>query len=114
MQYLLWYLIIFLIILLVLYILEFYIPDKKNTLGNSKVYNFISKKFNLNIDKKRVRILSKIIVFANTFILSIPIMMVLFINLNYLEVLGISLLIFTVLILIVYNFIGYVLKKKGW
>ena len=104
MQYLLWYLIIFLIILLVLYILEFYIPDKKNTLGNSKVYNFISKKFNLNMGKKRVRILSKIIVFANTFILSIPIMMVLFVNLNYLEVLGISLLIFTVLILIVYNY----------
>ena len=69
MQYLLWYLIIFLIILLVLYILEFYIPDKKNTLGNSKVYNFISKKFNLNIYKKIVIIFFKIIFFANTFIL---------------------------------------------
>ncbi len=114
MQYLLWYLIIFLIILLVLYILEFYIPDKKNTLGNSKVYNFISKKFNSNMGKHRVTILRYIMVRDNTFILSITIMMVLFVTLNYMEVLGISLLIFTVLILIVYNFIGYILKKKGW
>lgn len=114
MQYLLWYVIILMVIFLVLYIVEFIIPDKKDTLGASKVFNFITKKYNLNMTKKRVRLLSKIIVFVNAIILSIPIMIVLFVELSYLESLGLALLIFVPLILIGYNLIGYLLKKKGW
>lgn len=66
------------------------------------------------MNKKRVRALSKIIAVANTFILSVPIYMVLVLNVEYLLSLVISLLVFIVLILVVYNLIGYILKKKGW
>lgn len=114
MEYILWYIIIFMIIFLVLYIWDFYMPSRKDTLGDSKVFKFITKKYNLNMDKKRVRTLAKIIVTANSFILSIPMTLVLFIKLNYFESLGISLVIFIALILIIYNLIGYCLKKKGW
>lgn len=114
MQYLLWYVIILMVIFLVLYIVEFIIPDKKDTLGSSKVFNFITKKYNLSMTKKRVRLLSKIIVFVNAIILSIPMMIVLFVDLPYMSALGLSLIIFIPLILIGYNLIGYLLKKKGW
>lgn len=114
MQYILWYFIITMILFLVLYIVEFIIPDKKDSLGSTKVFNFITKKYNLNMNKKRVRLLSKLIVIANTFILSIPMMIVLFIDLSYIMALLISLVIFIPLILIVYNLIGFMLKKKGW
>lgn len=102
------------VIFLILYVVEFIIPDKKGTLGESKVFYFITRKYNLDMNKKRVRLLSKIIVIGNTFILSIPIMIVLFINLEYLVALGLAFIIFIPLILIVYNLIGYILKKKGW
>lgn len=114
MQYLLWYVIIFMVILLVLYIVEFHIPNAKEMLGCSKVFRFITKKYDLSMNKSRVRVLSKVIVVANAFILSIPMMLVLFVKLSYFEAIGISLVIFIALILGIYNLIGYMLKKKGW
>lgn len=114
MQYILWYVILLMLIFLVLYIVEFIIPDKKDTLGSSKVFNFITKKYNLQMTKKRVRLLSKIIVVVNAFIISIPVMIVLFIDLSYVEALLIALIIFVPLILISYNLVGIFLKKKGW
>lgn len=114
MQYILWYVILLMLIFLVLYIVEFIIPDKKDTLGSSKVFNFITKKYNLQMTKNRVRLLSKIIVVVNAFIISIPVMIVLFIDLSYVEALLIALIIFVPLILISYNLVGIFLKKKGW
>ncbi|MCH5167326.1 MAG: hypothetical protein J1F35_05475 [Erysipelotrichales bacterium] len=114
MEYLLSYIIIFLVILSVLYIFEYSIKDKNESLGLQKSFRFIKKKYDLKTDKLRTRKLSKIIVIANTFILSIPIYIVMYCNLGYFQVLGISFLIFIVLILIIYNLIGYILKKKGW
>lgn len=114
MEYILWYIIIFMIIFLVLFIWDFYIPSRKDTLGASKVHKFITRKYNLSMDKKRVRTLAKIIVLSNSFIISIPMTLILFINFNYFASLGISFIIFIILILIIYNLIGYCLKKKGW
>ncbi len=114
MQYLFWYVIIFMIILLALYVVEFYIPLRKEILGCSKVFRFITKKYDLSMNKNRVRTLSKLIVVANSFILSIPMTIVLFVKLSYFEAIGISLVIFIALILGIYNLIGYILKKKGW
>lgn len=114
MRYLLGYIILLLIIFIIVYVLTFMLKDKKNELGLSKSFRFITKKYDLKMDKRRVRTLSKIIAVANTFILSIPLYMVLVLNINYILSLAISLVIFIVLILIVYNLIGYILKKKGW
>lgn len=114
MEYLLWYIIIFLIIFIIYYLFDFRVKEKKDNLGLSKSFYFITKKYALNMDKKRVRTLSKILVLANSFIISIPIFLVIFNEINYFVILIISFFIFIVLILIVYNLIGYILKKKGW
>ena len=114
MKYLLWYIILFLIIFVVLYIFDFVIKDKKDNLGLSKGFRYITKKYNLNMDKSRVRILAKIIVLANAFILSIPMYVVFVFDLNYFAILGISFIIFIILFITIYNLIGCILKKKGW
>ena len=114
MEYLLSYIIIFLVILCVLYIFEYSIKDKNESLELQKSFRFIKKKYNLKMDKIKTKKLSKIIVIANAFILSIPIYIVMYCNLGYLQVLGISFLIFIVLMLFIYNLIGFILKKKGW
>lgn len=114
MRYLLGYIILLLIIFIIVYILTFVLKARKDELGLSKSFRFITKKYDLKMDRKRVRTLSKIIAVANTFILSVPIYMVLVINMKYMLSLFISLVVFIVLILVVYNIIGYILKKKGW
>lgn len=114
MKYLLGYIILFLIIFIIVYVFTFLMKSKREELGLSKSFRFIKNKYNLKMDKKRVRILAKVIAVANTFILSIPIYLVLVINIDYIFSLVISLVIFIVLILVVYNLIGYILKKKGW
>lgn len=114
MRYLLGYIILLLIVFIIVYVLTFILKDRKDELGLSKSFRFITKKYDLKMNKKRVRTLSKIIALANTFILSIPIYMVLILNIEYMLSLVISLVVFIVLILVVYNIIGYILKKKGW
>lgn len=114
MRYLLGFIILFLIIFIIVYVITFILKAKKDELGLSKSFRFITKRYDLKMDKKRVRILSKIIALANAFILSVPIYIALVINIDYLLLLFISLLVFIVLILVVYNLIGYILKNRGW
>lgn len=114
MEYFLWYVLILLVIFLVLYIFDFIRKDKKDNLGLAKSFQYIVAKYDLNMDKKRVRTLSKIIVFVNSFIISIPFTLVLFLEINYVLSLVVSFVIFIILILSLYNLVGYVLKKKGW
>lgn len=114
MRYLLGYIILFLIIFIIVYFITFILKARKDELGLSKSFRFITKKYDLKMDKKRVRTLSKIISIANTFILSVPIYMVLVLDIEYMVSLIISLMVFIVLILVVYSLIGYVLKMRGW
>ena len=58
--------------------------------------------------------LSKIIIIDNTLIISIAIELILRWNINYFVLAGVSFVLFIVLIIISYNLIGYILKKKGW
>lgn len=114
MQYLISYILVFMIIFIILYIFEFILKDKKNNLGTTKSFNFIVKKYNLNMDRQRVRILSKLIILSNAFIISIPVMLIMMIKIEYYLILIISFVIFIILILIFYNLLGFILVKKGW
>ena len=97
-----------------MYFISYYRPLKKDTLGTNAGFRFIVKKYDLSMDKKRVRLLSKIICVVNSFILSIPIYIVLFIDIKRIYVILISFVIFMVGMLVSYNIIGLILKKKGW
>ena len=75
---------------------------------------FIQKKYKLKLDDKKIDALSKIIIIDNTLIISIAIELILRWNINYFVLAGVSFVLFIVLIIISYNLIGYILKKKGW
>ena len=66
------------------------------------------------MDDKKIDALSKIIIIDNTLIISIAIELILRWNINYFVLAGVSFVLFIVLIIISYNLIGYILKKKGW
>ena len=66
------------------------------------------------MDDKKIDALSKIIIIDNTLIISIAIELILRWNINYFFLAGVSFVLFIVLIIISYNLIGYILKKKGW
>ena len=114
MKYIVIYISTFALIFLFLYIFQFIRNDKKNKLGEDKAFYFITQRYHLKMNKKRVRTLSKIIVINNSFIISIPVYLCLILNIKYVYLLLISLGIFIVLILVSYNLIGKLLKKKGW
>ena len=114
MKYLIQYIILFLILFIVLYVVEFIMRDKNESLSLSKNFRFIKKKYKLKMDVKRTRLLSKILVVVDTFILSVPIFIMLFTDLSYFKMLGMSFFIFIILFVSLYNLVGYILKKKGW
>ena len=64
------------------------------------------------MDDKKIDALSKIIIIDNTLIISIAIELILRWNINYFFLAGVSFVLFIVLIIISYNLIGYILKKK--
>lgn len=114
MKYVVIYISTFTLIFLLLYIFQFIRNEKKNKLGEDKAFYFITQRYHLKMNKERVRILSKIIVANNSFIISIPVFLCLVLNIKYVYLLLISLVLFIVLILLSYNLIGKLLKKKGW
>lgn len=108
------YFMVLIVLVLVLYIFEFLVKDKKSSLGTTKSFQFIVRKYNLDMNKQRVRLLSKLIILVNSFILSVPITLMLILEINYYLLLFISLIVFIVLLLSLYNLLGYILVKKGW
>ena len=114
MEYILSYLLILMVLFLAIYIFDFAIKSKNNTLGMQRSFQFIVKKYDLNMNKQRVRLLSKIICFVNAFIISIPIAIIIIWNIDYYISLIVSFVLFIVLILVCYNILGSILKKKGW
>lgn len=97
-----------------IYIFDFTIKHKNNSLGTQRSFQFIVKKYDLNMNKQRVRLLSKIICFVNAFIISIPITIIMVLDIDYYISLFISFVLFIILILVCYNILGSILKKKGW
>ena len=114
MEYIFYYFIVLLIAFVPVYIITYAIPAKKNKLGIQGAFQFVVKKYDLNMNKERVRLLSKILAFINSFIISIPLMMVLFLEIDRWLIFLISFILFIVLMLSLYNMVGYMLKKKGW
>ena len=114
MRYLICYLITYVFLLVILFIFTYLFPRKSQRLGLNKGLQFILKKYDLTRTKDNIEKISKILVFTNAFILSGPITLVLVSNLSIFYVIGISLVLFLVLIFGLYNFIGFILKKKGW
>ncbi len=114
MEYIFSYLIILMVLFLAIYIFDFTIKHKNNSLGTQRSFQFIVKKYDLNMNKQRVRLLSKIICFVNAFIISIPITIIMVLDIDYYISLFISFVLFIILILVCYNILGSILKKKGW
>lgn len=114
MEYVLGYIIILLIIFLAIYIFDFTIKHKNNSFGLQKSIQYIVHKYKLKMDKVKIRKLSKIICFTNAFIISIPVALIFFLEIDYMMSLFISFVLFIVLLLILYNVLGLILKKKGW
>lgn len=114
MEYIFYYLVVLLLSFIAVYVITYVIPAKKNTLGAQGAFQFVVKKYDLNMDKKRVRLLSKILAFINSFIISIPITIVLFIELDRWLIFLASFILFVIMMLCLYNLIGFILKKKGW
>lgn len=114
MQYVMTYLVVLFVVFLIMYVTLYIIPLKKDNLGLHKSFQFIVRKYNLNMDKNRVKILSKAIVFINSFILSLALMMVLFLEINTYILFILVFVMFIILILSLYNLLGLILRKKGW
>lgn len=114
MDYVVIYILILVVSLIPMLAITYYIPLKKDNLGSQSAFKYIVKKYDLSMDKKRVRLLSKLIAVVNTFIISIPIAMVLFGNMRRMWVFILSFVIFVVGIVSLYNLLGFILKKKGW
>lgn len=108
------FLIVFLIIFIINYLLNYLFMKKNDNLIANKAFNYIVLKYKLKLDNKKINILSKVIIIINTIIISIPIEIILRWNFNYYLVISVSFILFIVLILISYNLLGYILKKKGW
>lgn len=104
------YLIIYLLELLVLFII-FLINKKRKVLGLNKALQYIDKKYDINMNENRVNKLSFILVLVNSVIIGIPSCIALT-NINYWLLLAISLIWFIISILVFYNLIGIILKKK--
>ena len=114
MEFIVMYFLVLILSFLPIYVITYYIPLKRDTLGMQSSFKFIQKKYDLSLDKKRARLLSKIIAFTNAFILSIPVMLVLFADIKRIYLFGIAFVVFIVGIVGLYNLIGFILKKKGW
>lgn len=85
----------------------------RKKLVQNKALKIIVKKYDLDMDDRKIKILSRIMVIVNTLILAIPLTVAYLIS-NYIILVIVSFVIIVILILLFYNLIGYVLKKKGW
>lgn len=119
MKYVGYYFVLLFIIYLVMYIGSYIPRGKKNKLGSSAGFRYIEKKYDLNMDKKRAITLSRLLVFDDAFLLSVP----LYICLFFLDTssipkmvgfVALTSLFCIVFVLLSYNMIGKILKKKGW
>lgn len=114
MEYIFSYLLILLVLFLAVYIFDFTIKSKNNSLGMQRSLQYIVKRYDLSMNKLRVRLLSKIICFVNAFIISIPVAIIIIWDIDYYISLIVSFVIIIVLMLVCYNLLGSILKKKGW
>ena len=114
MEYFLSYLMILMVLFLLIYIFDFSIKSKNNSLGMQHSFQYIVRKYNLSMNREKVRLLSKIISLVNAFIISIPIAIIIIWDIDYYISLIVSFVLFIVLILVCYNILGIILKKKGW
>ena len=108
------FMIIFFVIFVVNYFVNYILKNKHSNLIDNQALMFITKKYKLKLDDKKTKLLSKIIIIVNSLIISIPIELILRLNIKYLYSIIISFILFIFLILISYNLLGYILKKKGW
>ena len=108
------FMIIFFVIFVINYFINYILKNKHNNLIDNQALMFITKKYKLKLDDKKTKLLSKIIIIVNSLIISIPIELILRLNIKYLYSIIISFILFIFLILISYNLLGYILKKKGW
>lgn len=108
------FVIIAFIVFIINYLINYVHMKKNDALISNKALLFIQKKYKLKLDDKKINLLSKIIIVVNTLIISIAIELILRWNTNYFILAAISFVLFIVLILVSYNLIGYILKKKGW
>ena len=114
MNFLINFLITYAIIFIILFLFDYCLRLKGNRLGGTKAFQFIEKKYKLSMNKKRAKKLALTLVIFNSLIISIPIALMLTYEINIFLMLIIAFIIFILLILIIYNLIGYILKRKGW
>lgn len=108
------FVIIAFIVFIINYLINYVHMKKNDALISNKALLFIQKKYKLKLDDKKINLLSKTIIVVNTLIISVAIELILRWNTNYFIVAATSFVLFIVLILVSYNLIGYILKKKGW
>lgn len=108
------FVIIAFIIFIINYLINYVHLKKNDALISNKALLYIQKKYKLKLNDKRINLLSKILIVDNTLIISIALELIIRLNINYLVLAVISICLFIILILVSYNLIGYILKKKGW
>ncbi len=108
------FVIIAFIIFIINYLINYVHMKKNDALISNKALLYIQKKYKLKLNDKRINLLSKILIVDNTLIISIALELIIRLNINYLVLAVISICLFIILILVSYNLIGYILKKKGW
>ena len=119
MEYVGYYFIVLFIIFVTMYICSYILRKKKNKLGGSAGFRFIEKRYNLNMDEQRANTLAKILVFNDSFLLSVPIYICIFIMdmssiYKMILLFGITFIFCVVFVILSYTTIGKILKKKGW
>lgn len=114
MKYILSFCVVYFVIFIGLYLGFYWLRLKRETLGTNRAFRVLVKKYDLKMNKERVKYLSKLLVLVNTFIIAIPVTLFLYVDMNYFLILLISFVIFMILLLTSYKLIGVMLKKKGW
>lgn len=114
MFYVLWYIMLFVVLYFFMFIFMYVIPKRKGTILGNKGLTYITLKYKLKIDKKKTNKLMRLLVGANAFIVSVPMYMAFFVPTRPIYMVIVCSMLFIVLIVTIYNLIGYILKKKGW
>lgn len=113
MKYIVVFIMLYVIVFL-FFLLGYFINKKRGTLGLNKAYHYIVFKNGFKMNEKRVLLLSKILAFSNSLILSLVLTLMWFLDISIIWMMIISFIIFIVSLFITYNLIGYILKRKGW
>ena len=99
------------ILLVIVQYLYFHIINK-NIYKQLKNVNYINKKYNLNLSGNELKKLSIYLILIDSFIICVPLVIFIFLKVNYFIKLLITSVLFIVLILTLYNTLGNILKKK--